>query len=125
MKNVLSILKSLSDRNRLRTVSALMVHDELCACEITELLGISGATVSKHLSTLANAGVVTSRKEGRWIFFKLAQNNKTLKPVFNWLKRELKEDEDILNDFIMLKKIVASDREEICRRQRGEACCPK
>lgn len=106
MKDILSILKSLSDRNRLRTVSALMAHDELCACEITELLGVSGATVSKHLSILANAGIVTSRKEGRWIFFKIAQKNKQLKPVFKWLKHELKDDEDIINDFNVLKKII-------------------
>ena len=69
MKTISLICKALSDQNRLRVVMALMTYDELCACQITEFLQISGATVSRHLGLLANAGIVSSRKEGRWVIF--------------------------------------------------------
>ena len=49
MKNILSVCRALSDRNRLRIVAALAVHDELCACQLTEMLTVSGATASRHL----------------------------------------------------------------------------
>lgn len=62
MEKVLSIMKALSDANRLRIVSALMAFDELCACQITELLQVSGATVSRHLALLVNAEVLESRR---------------------------------------------------------------
>ncbi|MBU0994138.1 MAG: metalloregulator ArsR/SmtB family transcription factor [Proteobacteria bacterium] len=125
MNNVLSILKALSDRNRLRTVYALMAHDELCAFQIIELLQIRGATVSRHLSQLVNAGILKSRKHGRWIYFSLDKANVILHPVMAWIANELGDDGDLVNDRNTLKKIVASDPEDICRKQRGEACCPR
>ena len=45
---------------------------ELCACQITELFGLAPSTMSKHLSILYQAGLVDSRKEGRWIYFRVA-----------------------------------------------------
>ena len=44
---------------------------ELCVCQITELFGLAASTISKHLSILYQAGLVDSRKEGRWIFYAL------------------------------------------------------
>jgi len=50
MKNTVSLLKALSDQNRLRVVAALLSEPELCACQIKELLNVTGATVSRHLA---------------------------------------------------------------------------
>ena len=57
MKTQLEQLKALSDRNRLRVVAALMNTSELCACQISELLGVSGATASRHMDLLIRAGL--------------------------------------------------------------------
>ena len=65
MKEMISIFKALSDQNRLRVVAALTNCPELCACQITELLQVSGATGSRHLEILIAAGLVDRRKEGR------------------------------------------------------------
>ncbi|RJP83063.1 MAG: ArsR family transcriptional regulator [Desulfobacteraceae bacterium] len=125
MRNMLLILKALSDRNRLRMAAALMAFEELCACQIIELLQIKGATVSRHLSQLVQAGILENRKEGRWIYYRMNRSNEIILPVLHWIEKELKHDEDLVNDRRTLESIMACDPEEICRRQRGEACCPR
>ena len=47
-----NIFKALGDRNRLRILAALLCHKELCACQIHEWLGVTGATASKHLGPI-------------------------------------------------------------------------
>ncbi len=123
MNTALDILKALADKNRLRVVSALMNHPELCACQITELLGVSGATASRHMGLLIRAGLVASRKEGRWVHYRL--DRKAAAPLFRWLEKSISGSEECRADFQTLEKIVGITREDLCRKQRGEACCPK
>ncbi|MDA3820531.1 MAG: metalloregulator ArsR/SmtB family transcription factor, partial [Candidatus Delongbacteria bacterium] len=86
MDDFLSILKALSDKNRLRIFYALLSYEELCACQITELLQVTGATASRHLSIMVNAGILKNRKDGRWIYFRLNTEDLSLEPVINWVK---------------------------------------
>ncbi len=118
------ILKALSDRNRLRVVAALMTQEELCACQITELLQVTGATASRHMGLLLHAGIVQSRKEGRWIHYRLAPPADT-QAIFQWLETSFAGLEQFQADSLALEKIVKIGREDLCRMQRGEACCPK
>ncbi|RMF97797.1 MAG: ArsR family transcriptional regulator [Candidatus Schekmanbacteria bacterium] len=124
MDKIVQVIKSLSDKNRLRIIAALMENKELCACQITELLNIRGASVSRHLSQLVNAGILKSRKEGRWIYFSI-RNRKMSDALLSCIKAELLKSEEIERDRKVLKKILATDVEDICRKQRGEKCCPK
>jgi ArsR family transcriptional regulator len=103
MKQPLEQLKALSDRNRLRIVAALMNSEELCACQISELLGVSGATASRHMDLLIRAGLIESRKEGRWVHYKL--NAGFPAPLFQWLEKKLFSDPEIKADFRKLRKI--------------------
>jgi ArsR family transcriptional regulator len=64
---------ALSDTNRLRALLALR-NGELCVCKITELLRLAPSTVSKHMSILRDTGLVESRKQGRWIYYRLPAN---------------------------------------------------
>ena len=84
----LEMLKALSDMNRLRIVTALGHYEELCACQITELLQVTGATVSRHLGILQHAGVLNSRKEGRWIYYRLAPPADA-GALFQWLEKSI------------------------------------
>ncbi|MFA7232192.1 MAG: metalloregulator ArsR/SmtB family transcription factor [Victivallaceae bacterium] len=122
MKDVLSITKALSDRNRLRLVLALMEHGELCACQLTELLQVSGATASRHLALLTNAGLLDSRKSGRWVYFKLKPDSSN-ESIFKWLADSLQDSPDKLADSKAMAEITAYNQEDICRKQRGVACC--
>jgi ArsR family transcriptional regulator len=103
MKQPLEIMKALSDRNRLRVVAALMSQDELCACHIIELLQVTGATASRHMDILLRAGLVQSRKAGRWVHYRL--NTGAAAPLFQWLEAELQNDAGIKADRKALIKI--------------------
>jgi DNA-binding transcriptional ArsR family regulator len=66
------VLKALSDPQRLRAVTALQYGD-LCVCQIIDLLRLAPSTVSKHMSILRQAGVVRSRKTGKWVYYSLGK----------------------------------------------------
>ncbi len=53
----------------------LLVHGELCLCDLTEAMGLSSSTVSNHMAILKRAGLVDSRKDGRWMHFRLADTD--------------------------------------------------
>ena len=58
-----------------RRILALLVHQgELCVCELTAALDDSQPKVSRHLAVLKDAGIVIPRREGTWIFYRLADS---------------------------------------------------
>ncbi|MDF7807471.1 metalloregulator ArsR/SmtB family transcription factor [Pontiellaceae bacterium B12219] len=120
----MDILKALSDKNRMRVVAALWRFDELCACQVTEVLQVKGATVSRHMGILQKAGLVQSRKDGRWVYYKLHKPAGS-EPLFQWLEKSFAGNEQLTADFQALEKIVSITREDLCRQQRGENCCPE
>jgi ArsR family transcriptional regulator, arsenate/arsenite/antimonite-responsive transcriptional repressor len=65
------LFKSLADETRLRIV-AILSHGELCVCHLEEALGLSQPNVSRHLGILRMAGVVEHRREGSWVYYRLA-----------------------------------------------------
>jgi ArsR family transcriptional regulator len=81
-----------------------MSQEELCACHIIELLGVTGATASRHMGLLIRSGLVQSRKDGRWVHYRL--NVEAAASLFQWLKTELKNDPGIKADRRALIKIV-------------------
>ena len=123
MDDFLLILKALSDKNRLRTFCALLSYEELCACQITELLQVAGATASRHLSLMVTAGILKNRKAGRWIYFRLNMENLLLDPVFKWVKLNLDKSRQVENDLKALKKITVIPCEDLCRKQRRGTPC--
>ncbi len=65
------LFKALSDPTRLRCISLLVSHDELCVCELTHALALPQPKVSHHLAALRKAGLVSDRKEGLWTYYRL------------------------------------------------------
>ena len=72
MRDLMAVLKALADENRVRALMALR-PGELCVCQIVELLGLAPSTVSKHMAILKQARLVDSRKQERWMFYRLAR----------------------------------------------------
>ena len=70
LRQFMPVPKALADENRIRMLLALS-GGELCVCRLTALFGLSPSTTSKHLSILYSAGLVNSRKEGRWMYYSL------------------------------------------------------
>ncbi|MEY4385928.1 MAG: hypothetical protein RLY20_1211 [Verrucomicrobiota bacterium] len=69
----MAITKARSDPGRVRILLALR-KGELCVCQITELFGLAPSTVSKHLSILTQAGLTLSRKDERWVYYRLPED---------------------------------------------------
>lgn len=65
---------ALSEPKRLLALGMLS-QGELCLCDLTEALELSPSTVSNHMAILKRAGLVESRKEGRWAHFRLADTD--------------------------------------------------
>ena len=124
MDKTLLKLKALADRNRLRIFGALTQYESLCACQITEFLQVTGATASRHLGILVTAGLVKSRKESRWVYFALDEGCEGMDNILDWLLPRLRPSELIKADLEVLDGIMAVSKEDLCRQQRGEACCP-
>lgn len=63
--------KALADATRLRILKLLEVR-EMCVCEVMVALDLTQPTASHHLGLLENAGFVKGRKEGKWVFYRIA-----------------------------------------------------
>lgn len=72
MEYVSSLLFALSDPIRLRSVALLAANGELCTCELTPALQVSQPTVSKHMATLRDCGLVRDRRDAQWVLYSLA-----------------------------------------------------
>ncbi|BCU82069.1 transcriptional regulator [Polycladomyces abyssicola] len=62
--------KALGDKTRLQ-ILALLKEEELCVCELVEILNISQPAVSQHMRRLKNAKLVKERRQGQWVFYSL------------------------------------------------------
>ncbi|MCD2139007.1 ArsR/SmtB family transcription factor [Salinicoccus halitifaciens] len=68
---VSQMLKAIADVNRAKITYALCREEELCVCDIANILGVTIANASHHLRTLYKQGVVTFRKEGKLAFYSI------------------------------------------------------
>ncbi len=120
MKEFLKITKALADENRLRMLLALR-EGELCVCQIAEWTGLALSTVSKHLSVLYQAGLVSARKEGRWMYYSQAGKEApaAAREAAAWVRRSLDGNARMAEDTARLHKVLAMDIGELCKRQRG------
>ena len=123
MREILSIIKALSDGNRLRVVVSLMSHKELCVCQITEMLKLAMATVSRHMSVLQNAGLILSRKEGRWVYYSLSGSFP--KKLKQWLVESLNKTPEMEIDQKTMEKILSFNPDDLCKEQRKGLCLSK
>jgi ArsR family transcriptional regulator len=67
------VFKALADATRLRILRLLMAG-EICVCDIHETLRIPQAKASRHLAYLRRAGLVTTRRDGLWVHYRLAES---------------------------------------------------
>ncbi|AUC62435.1 ArsR family transcriptional regulator [Cyanobacterium sp. HL-69] len=68
--NIKKGFHALSDSIRIEVLN-LLRNQELCVCELLEVLNISQSKLSFHLKTLKEAGLVRTRQEGRWVYYSL------------------------------------------------------
>jgi ArsR family transcriptional regulator len=100
---LVAIAKTLADPTRIRIVAALRIG-ELCVCELVDALGISQSSLSSHLQVCRQTGVVTTRKESRWIYYSVSTRyGPLIERIFSELQT-VGSDQQLLRDARRLKK---------------------
>ena len=64
---------ALGDATRLKMLK-LIANEELCSCEVMAALELTQPTTSHHLGILERAGLLTSKRNGKWVFYKIANS---------------------------------------------------
>lgn len=72
MQDLSRRFKALSEEHRLRILALLLRHGEICGCEVERFLELSQSTASRHLRHLASAELVEARREGQWVYYRIA-----------------------------------------------------
>ncbi len=107
--------KAFAEPTRVRVLSALQ-QGELCVCELCDALNVPQSTLSTHLQVIRDAGLVRTRKEGKWIYYALNGKKTSLTgAVFKLFAPNLTEDKMIARDRKRLRARLAC-------RQAGECC---
>ena len=68
------LFKALGDENRLRILKLVSQGEDLCACRILDELDITQPTLSHHMKILKDAGLISARKQGRWMHYSISEN---------------------------------------------------
>ncbi|MFD1638548.1 ArsR/SmtB family transcription factor [Evansella tamaricis] len=79
------LLKLMGDKTRLTIVSLLM-SDECCVCELVEILKMSQPSISQHVAKLKSFNIVTERRQGQWIFYRVNKDSEVFPLVESIVK---------------------------------------
>jgi DNA-binding transcriptional ArsR family regulator len=116
----LNIARALGDENRARVVLFLQ-GGEMCVCQIVEMLQLAPSTVSKHLDILQAAGLIDSRKGGRWVYYRLPDKpSACVKGALAWLRDSLAGDARALQDAKRRGKVLKMDKKQLCCRYKSK-----
>lgn len=119
MKDVMAVVKAMADENRTR-VLMFLEQGELCVCQIMEVLQLAPSTVSKHLTILHQAGLVESRKDGRWIYYRLAGRGASacVRGAIRWLRDCLADDPQAAGDARKVRAVCRMKLDVLCGRYK-------
>jgi ArsR family transcriptional regulator len=106
MRELEQLFKGLADQTRLRILN-LLIHGELCVCDIQSVLESSQANVSRHLTYLKNSDLVLDRREGTRMYYRLAQPSEGVhKHLFTFLREAFHSSEVLEEDSRKLKRAI-------------------
>lgn len=110
-ENIIALVfKALADRTRLRLIN-LMGEDEVCVCFFVEVLKINQPKISRHLAYLRRAGVVSARREGKWIHYRIVEPvDPHAANIFREVRIWLSNEPAMQSDRIRLRKICCAPK---------------
>ncbi len=124
MNDLLLAAKVLADPTRVRILTALRGR-ELCVCELCDALEVSQSTLSTHLQVIREAGLVRTRKEGKWIYYAPEPTKRRLlEGVFKFFCAELAANDLLRRDARRLTHRLAQREDGACCRGFESTCCP-
>lgn len=109
------IFQALSDETRLRIVRLLAEScEEACLCDLTDSLLEPEYNLSKHLKILRQAGLLSATKEGRWVYHKITEGDKSLDLLLESIRR-LRDSEKVFDlDLKRFKRIIQLRTQKRC-----------
>jgi ArsR family transcriptional regulator len=106
MRRLELMFRGLADPTRLRILN-LLIHGELCVCDIQYVLDSSQATVSRHLTYLKNCGLLLDRRDGVRMYYSLAQPSEGLHTqLFVFLRQVFQSSEIFEEDLQKLQQAI-------------------
>jgi ArsR family transcriptional regulator len=100
-----NLFKALADRTRLRLVG-LLGDSEVCVCFLVEILKISQPKISRHLAYLRRAQIVTARREGKWMHYRLTDPpDEAAARIFREVRASLADDAEFQRDREKLQRV--------------------
>ena len=100
-----TFFKALADRTRLRLLH-LMGDEELCVCFFVEVLKTNQPKIWRHLAYLRRAGVVSARREGKWMHYRVTEPpHEHAARIFREVRVWLREEPEMLRDRARLAKV--------------------
>jgi len=121
LSHLVDLFKALSHPVRLR-ILALLRDGEHCVCQITETLELPASTASEHLAELRRAGLLSERKEGRWVYYDLSPRE-DLEAIIEALHPNLDGVAQIRKDLKLSQKVRKAPIELTCGK--GSPCRTK
>jgi ArsR family transcriptional regulator len=116
MNDLILVAKAFADPTRLRIMAALC-QSELCVCELCDALEITQSTLSNHLQTIRQAGLVATRKDGTWVYYSVEPTQAALvHALFAHYQAALKADARLQRDTARLKQRLQIREGERCTR---------
>lgn len=107
MTRLAGVFKALADHSRLRIINLLIHSGELCVCDIQAIMGFTQTKVSRHLSYLKRAGLVTNRRHGLWMLYSIARPaGHDQRLIMDSLARLLRENPVAQRDYRRLRSNV-------------------
>ena len=113
LDSAVEISRALGHPARMRALTMLRLG-ELCVCQITEVLGLAQSTVSNHLRELRRAGLITERRDGRWVYFSLSEDPEAVRWIAVALQ-SLEGDHRVQADDALVEKLRVLPVEDLCR----------
>ena len=103
--NLENLFSALADRTRLRLIN-LIGDSEVCVCFLVEILKTSQPKISRHLAYLRRARVVTARREGKWMHYRLTEPpDEHAARIFREVRTSLSEHPEFERDREKLEKV--------------------
>lgn len=120
-----TVAKAVADPSRVRILK-LLESGELCVCQITTVLDLATATVSKHLAALKTAGLVQQRRDGKWVYYRLAERdfNTYARAFLDMVGRVMADDPTITADRAVLDRVNAVSVQTLCDLGRDALSLP-
>ena len=112
MHSLAAQFKALSEDVRLQILALIFRHQELCVCEVERFLDISQSKASRHLRYLLNAGILDDRRDGLWVYYRMARPDSDQQRLLLDSLREL------------LHYVDVPDVSDDLRVMRAERCAP-